>query len=175
MQVVHPNLRIVQGNVVSYPMVRDALQGNDAVISALGASSPFRYDSSVVSGMFNIVKAMEQMKVMRLIYMSAINVGASRRFAGPLIRILATTLLRTETAGHEARESIIQQSSLAWTIVRAGGLTNGDGVQTGKYRSGADVRARGIIGRISRADVADFMIKELEENAHLREGVAVMY
>lgn len=173
LKITHNNLRVIQGDAVSYPMVFEALKNQDAVFSTMGAASPFKYDATVVNAMFNIVKAMDQAKVDRLVYMSAFNVRATRRNAGLLIRILGPTLLRSETAGHEAREEIIRQSPLSWTLVRAAGLTNG--ARTGNYRSGEAVKANGIRGVISRADVSDFMLRVLDNHDYVRKGVTVMY
>lgn len=173
LNITHLNLSIVKGNVTDYPLVEATIKGNDSIFSTLGAASPFKYDQSVTDGIRNIVKAMEATGVGRLIYMSAINVKESRRYAGPLIAILGTTLLRTETAGHEARENIINKSHLAWTIVRAAGLNNGK--HTGLYRSGEKIKANGITAGISRADVADFMLNQLTDTHYVRKSPMVMY
>jgi putative NADH-flavin reductase len=166
-------LSVLQGNVTNYALVENAVKGHDAVFSTLGAASPFKYDHTVVDGITNIVRAMEQEKVNRLIYMSAINVEESRKHAGLLVKLFATTLLKTETAGHEAREKIIQQNQLAWTLVRPATLTNGK--RTGEYRYGEMVKAKGIAVTISRADVADFLLRQLTDNTFLRKAATVMY
>jgi len=173
LKVQHPHLTIFQGDVGNPSAVQEAIKGKEAVLSALGASSPFKYDLVVVDGMTNIVKAMEKENVSRLIYMSAINVKESRKDAGLLIRVLAPILLRTENAGHEARENIIRQSNLAWTIVRSAGLTNGD--RKGAYRNGEEVRSTGILVNISRKDVADFMLKQLTDKKFLHKIPRIMY
>src|SRR6266487_771820 len=110
LNITHNNLKIIQGDVSNYQIVADAVKGHDAVLSALGAASPFKYDQSVVDGISNIIRAMETNGISRLIYMSAINVKESRNNAGLLIKLIAPILLRTESAGHEARENIIKQS-----------------------------------------------------------------
>jgi len=74
---------------------------------------------------------------------------------------------------HEAKERFIKRSRLNWTIVRAPRLTNGR--RTGAYRSGEDIRANSIIPTISRADVADFMLKQLTSDTYLRKAPGVMY
>ncbi|NEU06885.1 SDR family oxidoreductase [Flavihumibacter sp. R14] len=173
LKIAHINLQVFQGDVTNYKLVTDAVKGHDAVFSTLGAASPFKYDQSVVDGVSNIVKAMEANGIMRFIYMSAINVEESRRNAGLLIRVLGTTLLRTETAGHEAREKIIRQSRLDWTLVRSAKLS--DGKFTGKYRSGEDIKAKGIAAGISRADVADFLLRQLTNLSYIRKVPMVMY
>ena len=173
LKIANDALTIIQGDIIDYPVVENSVKEHDVVLSTLGAASPFRYDQSVVDGLGNIVKAMEQTMVNRLIYMSAINVKESRKNAGLLIKFLAPILLRTETAGHEAREKIIRQSPLVWTIVRAAGLTSG--VHKGEYRSGEDVKAKGIASNISRADVADFMLQQLTNTNYIRKTPLVMY
>jgi putative NADH-flavin reductase len=173
LKVEHQHLSIFPGDVTNSSAVQEAIKGKEAVLSALGASSPFKYDQAVVDGMANIVKAMEKENVRRLIYMSAINVKESRKDAGLLIRVLAPILLRTENAGHEARENIIRQTNLEWTIVRAAGLTNGG--HKGIYRSGEDVRSKGILSNISRKDVADFMLKQLADKKFVHKTPKIMY
>jgi putative NADH-flavin reductase len=173
LKVEHQNLSVIQGDAIDFPLVQNAIRDKDAVLSSLGARSPFKYDQTVVDGMQNIVKAMSEGQVARLIYLSAINVGESRQDAGLLIRFLAPILLRSETAGHEKREAIIRESSLQWTLVRAATLTNGP--RLSDYRRGEDIRAGGIVASISRADVADFMLTQLTDGSYLRKAVRIMY
>ncbi len=173
LKITGDNLKVIRGDVSNYKIVEDAVKEHDAVISALGAASPLKYDQSVVDGLSNIVKAMETNGISRFIYMSAVNVNESRRNAGPLIRFLAPVLLRTESAGHEAREKIIRNSRLSWTLVRAGGLSNGG--HTTVYRSGENIKAKGIAAGISRADAADFMLRQLADNSFLKKAPIVMY
>jgi putative NADH-flavin reductase len=81
--------------------------------------------------------------------------------------------MRNVVADHEAKERIIRATSLDWVIVRPPRLTNGP--RRGTYRSGVGIRATSLIPRISRADVADFMLRQLEEDEHVRQTPAVMY
>jgi putative NADH-flavin reductase len=171
--VVHPDLEFVRGDVADNGAVGRAVAGRDAVLSALGAQSPFRFDGTVVEGIRHVVAAMEREGVRRLVYLSAINVSESRKYAGPVIRLVAPVLLRSETAGHEARERIIRESGLDWTLVRSAGLTNG--APRGVYRSGEQVSAAGPAATIARADVADFMLRQLSDTAYLRKSPIVMY
>ena len=166
-------LQVVKGDVTDINSVAEAMNECDAVLSALGAASPMKYDQSVVDGIDNIVKTMESKGVKRLIYMSAINVSESRPNAGPLIRFLSKTLLRSETAGHEARENLIRKSGLDWTFVRPGKLSNG--AHTRNYRTGSSIKAKGIAATISRADVADFMLNLLGDPSSARKAPLVMY
>jgi len=171
--ITHSNLKVFQGDVINYQLVEEAIRGKDAVLSALGASSPFKYDKSVVDGAGNIIKAMEANNVNRLIYMSFVGVKESRNTAGFVIKYIAPKLLSTEVAGHEARENMIRQSKLQWTIVRAPTLTNG--YHRAHFRSGENISSKGFTVTISRADVADFMLRQLTDNTFLRKAPSVMY
>jgi putative NADH-flavin reductase len=71
------------------------------------------------------------------------------------------------------KEAIIQHSVLEWVIVRPPRLTNGR--RTGAYRSGEDLQATSMIPRISRADLAEFMLHQLDGDIYLRRTPAVMY
>jgi putative NADH-flavin reductase len=171
--VRHDNLNVFQGDVIHYQLVEDAVKGKDVVFSALGASSPFKYDPTIIEGMGHIIRAMETHNVERLIYMSFVGVKESRHTAGFIIKYIAPRLLSTEIAGHEAREKIIKESKLNWTIVRPSTLTNGK--HTGRFRGGEDVTSGGIAVTISRADVADFMLRQLTDKTYLRKTPSVMY
>jgi putative NADH-flavin reductase len=173
LKIQHDNLKVVQGDVKNYASVERGVKGQDAVLSALGASGPFKYDQVVVDGMAHIVQAMEQLHVKRFIYQSFIGVKESRNDFSFFFRYIAPKILRTEIAGHEARERIIRQSMLDWTIVRPPTLTNGK--HKGVYRSGEDLKSKSFIVTISRADVADFMLKQLTDTTFVREAVRVMY
>ena len=173
LKIKHNKLKVIQGDVINYQLVEDTVKGQDAVFSALGATSPFKFDQSVVDGVKNIIKAMETKGVSRFIYMSFVGVKESRHTAGFVIKYFAPTLLLTEIAGHEAREKMIKQSQLKWTIVRAPTLSNGK--HMAQFRSGEEITSKGFTVMISRADVADFMLQQLTDNNFLRKTPSVMY
>lgn len=168
----HNRLRVIQGNVSDCKAVEKAINGHDAVLSALGAASPFTFDQVVVDGLATIIKAMESAGVKRLIYLSFAGLNDSRNDAGFIIRHIAPKLLRTEIAGHEAREAMIRQCQLQWTIVRAPTLTNGPLTKT--YRSGENIRSNAFAVTLSRADTADFMLTQLTDSRFLGKVARIM-
>ena len=172
-RLTHPNLRVIRGNINYIHDVRSALDGQDVVLSTLGASSPFRYDQSVVDGFGTIIKAMKSAGVERLIYLSTMGIGSTRRNAGFLIRYIAPVLLSTELKGHQTREKMLMDSQLRWTIVRATTLTNGRHLR--EYKSGAGIKSKSFAATISRADVADFMLNIIASDQYLHGTPAVMY
>lgn len=172
LKITDPSLTVVKGDVSNYLAVEQAIKGHDAVLSALGASNPFKYDQAVVDGISNIIKAMELHGVKRFIYLSFLGVSSSRKDAGFFIHYIAPRLLRTEIAGHEAREVLIRQSPLEWTIVQAPKLTNGPQVKI--YRSGEGIRTDSIIATSSRADVAEFMLRQLNDTTYNRKATRIL-
>jgi putative NADH-flavin reductase len=170
----HEGLSVVHGDVVDAAAVERAVLGQDAVLCALGAASPLKRDPVLVSGIDNIVHAMERGGLRRLIYLSFLGVRGGREQLSFLGRyVVAPLILRNIVADHEAKESIISRSSLDWTIVRPPRLSNGP--HTGSYRHGSDIKAASVVPTISRADLADFMLRQLGDSAYLHKAPAVMY
>jgi len=152
--------------------VSASVMGHDAVISALGVGTPLKHDPAVITGIQHIVRAMHKAGVQRLIYLSFIGLPTSRVAAGPVLRYVAPIPLQHEIADHVAKEQIICTSPLDWTIVRAPNLTNGP--LTSSYRSGETIMANTLLPRLSRADVADFMLGQLGDTQFVRKVVRVL-
>jgi putative NADH-flavin reductase len=167
-------LTVVVGDVAEATIVASAVEGRHGVLCALGAASPLRRDPTLIEGVRHIVSAMEQGGVRRLVYLSFLGVPEGRHQLSLVGRyVVAPLLLRHVVSDHAAKERIIRGSSLEWVIARPPRLTNG--ARKGSYRSGVDVRATSVIPRISRADLADFMLRQLDEDTYVRKTPAIMY
>ncbi|HSU13949.1 SDR family oxidoreductase [Longimicrobium sp.] len=174
LKVIHHRLEVVQGDVTDRKAVAEAIRGQDAVLSALGVND--RKPNTVLSdGVRNILASMKKQKVRRLIFVSSLGVGDSKGQLGPLYNwILLPSLLKNIFADKEKAEELIREASLDWTIVRPGSLNNGR--LTAKYRTGAEAAAKKkLLPRISRADVADFMLHVLERNEQIGQTPAIRY
>ncbi|MBS3968186.1 MAG: SDR family oxidoreductase [Truepera sp.] len=173
LELKHINLRVVQGDALDPASVEKAVQGQDAVLSSLGAgASPF--GTIRAEGTRNIVQAMEKTGARRLICVSTIGVGDSWDNLDFLWKYLMFGLLfRSVYKDHVRQEEYVKQSRLEWTIIRPAGLTDGD--RTGDYRHVFPGTDKPIKGRVSRADVADFMLKELADRAYLHKTPGVSY
>ena len=169
--LTHPHLSVSRGSVGDAEAVSRAIQGQDAVVSTLGVGAPLRHDPVVIDGIRHILRSMADCGVSRLIYMSFIGVSDSRAAAGPIVRYIARWPLRNEIRDHEIKEQLVMSSPLQWTIVRPPTLTNG--AHTGRYRIGTDLRAQSLLPTVSRADVADCIVKELEACAFVRNVMRV--
>jgi putative NADH-flavin reductase len=169
----HTLLRIVEGDVQRAETIRAAVPGHDAVLSALGHISlgPTTLLSTAAQ---EIVRTMQAHDVRRLLWESALGVGATKGQLGPLYNwLLIPILLRHNFADKERQEQIVRSSSLDWTIVQPASLTNGP--RTGAYHAGPRACAGRPFPRISRADVAHFMLEELSARAFVRQSVAICY
>lgn len=171
--ITDPELRIVQGNVADYPAVAGAVRGHDAVVSTLGVGTPLKHDADVVAGVQHIIRAMDEHKVRRLIYLSFIGVRDSRAAVGFVLRYIAPLPLRQEIADHEAKEALVKASPLDWTIVRAPKLTGGP--RTGRYRSGESITTWKPLPVMARADVAQFILEELAQPAYVRQAPRLLH
>jgi putative NADH-flavin reductase len=134
----------------------------------------FLRNKTILSGgTRNIVQAMQKLGVKRFICESSLGIGDSKGNLGFVYNYLLVPLfLWGFFADKEVQERIIKDSTLDWVIVRPGALTNRPG--TGAYQAGMSVGHWFFTPRISRADVADFMLKQLTDNTFLRQtpGVA---
>ena len=120
-------------------------------------------------GTANIVKAMEEEHVDRLLIVSAMGVGESWSTLSFTNKLFFATVLRSSRGDHEAQEAAVKKSNLNWTILRPSGLT--DGALTGSYNIGEGIQAES--SRISSADVAHAIVKELDENAFEHMAVTI--
>jgi len=167
------NLTTVQGDVLDRAAVERAVAGQEAVVSALGAPASQK-DTVRSEGTRNIVRAMEKAGVRRFVYMTTLGMGDSRAMLPFSYKyIIVPLILRHAFADSERQEAQIRQSQLDWTIARPATLTNGQ--RTGKYRHGFSVNEKGLKIQISRADVADFMLKQLEDKTYLHQAAGLSY
>lgn len=150
--------------------LESALRGQDAVICCLGLRNALKSGGLMVGAMRVLVPAMERAGVRRLMLMSSNGVGATHARSPLLARIMYRLLLSDIFADKAAGEAIVRASSLEWTIAYPTMLT--DGPRTGSYRAGETLELRGM-PKISRADVADFLLRELSARAFVRKGVVL--
>ena len=159
---------LIRGDVFDISSVEQVVQEQDAVICALGSSSLGK--TSVRSeGTANIIKAMNNSKVKRLFVVSAMGVGESWSTLSFVNKLFFATLLWSARQDHEKQEAYVKESGLDWTIIRPSGLI--DAPLTGKYEVGENILAQS--SQIARADVADFIIKELVNNTYFQKAVTI--
>lgn len=169
--IEHEHLDIVQGDVQDAEQVATAIGGTEAVLSVLGpTSNEPAYEVS--KGMANILAAMEKHGVRRLIQTVGAGIGDPSDGPGLLDRMI-TVLLKL--ASHYVYEDmvrvsdIIRASDLDWTLVRVPMLTNEP--PAGDVKVG--YLGKGVGSRISRADIAAFMLKQADSDTYLRQAPVI--
>ncbi len=158
----------VVGDVLDSVAVANCVRGAEAVICALGSHGG--KDPIEARGTERILAAMRDSGARRLVVVSSLGVGDSRAQIHWLLRVIMDLTLKRILAAKAAQERLVQASGLDWIIVRPGGLT--DGPRTGAYRFGLDRALAG--GRISRADVAEFVLRQLTDDRFLHQTPAVV-
>jgi uncharacterized protein YbjT (DUF2867 family) len=162
----HPRLRTVQGNVLDPAFLDEAVRGQDAVVSALGHKRYFGPTRILSEGTRNLLRAMASHGVRRFVCMSSLGIGDSAGRMGLYYTFFTIPFVLPFYFWDKTRqERIIAESSADWVIVRPGALTNG--ARRGTYRHGSGVGSFLWTVRISRADVADFMLNQLAGDAYV--------
>jgi putative NADH-flavin reductase len=172
--IVHPRLTVIHGDVLDADSVDAAMRGQDGVLSALGHHRYF-YPTRVLSeGTRNILRAMETHGVPRLVCETSLGLGDSAGRMGLYYTLFVIPVILPFYFWDKIRqERIIARSSAEWVIARPGMLTNGE--KRGGTRQGSHVGSLLWTVRISRADVADFMLNQLESDRYLRAAAGVCW
>jgi len=165
---------VIEGDVLARETLRPAIEGRDAVLSALGPPRNNSGDPRTVEAVGNVVATLGAVGVRRLIFLSAFGVGDSRAQTSLLFRLVAFRVLSLQAlyANKEQEEEIIRRSpGLDWTIVRAAHLT--DKPARGACRV---IEGRGkLVEGIARADVARFMLAQLTDDRYVGKAVSIAW
>ena len=171
-RVQHEHLTVLQGDVLDLSSVEKAVKGQDAVLSALGHKRWIIPSSILSEGTRNVVGAMKRHGVQRFICETSLGVGNSRGRLGLYYSLFVIPFIVFFYFRDKKRqEEIVRNSGLDWVIVRPGRLTNGR--MRRNYRHGVKIGNYIWTVSISRADVADFMLRQLEEDVYLNQAVGV--
>ena len=162
----HARLRVVGGDVRDPAAVARTLDGADAIVSTLGRRR--RGGDVCTGGMRTVLSVAAGSATRRLIVLSNYAVADSRHRSAyvAVSWLLQPAVLRDK----EQMEALVRDSDTDWTVVRAPVLT--DGPHTGRYRTGSDLRPS-FTARVPRADLAEFMLAELRDNAYVRRSVTI--
>ncbi len=170
----HENLQVVQGSFEEAEAVKKAVQDAEAVVVAVG-TPPGRKEVTLFSqGTRHLLAACKEMNTQPLIIaVTGIGAGDSAGHGGFMYdRIFKPLLLQKMYEDKDRQEALLAQEYDNWIIVRPGFLTNGP--HTGRYRILTNLT--GITaGKIARADVADFILKQIKEPAYLRQTPLLTY
>jgi len=162
LSVTHARLKTLKGDVTEENVVARALAGHDAVLSALGRGQRLTSQQLMTRAVAKLLPAMATTGPKRLIHLSAFGAGVGKEHSSGLQRLLYATFLRSLAADKAVADAEIGRSGLEWTIVAP--VTFSHGSRVGRYRVGERIEVRGLPA-ISRASVADFMVRCLGDRA----------
>ena len=168
-------LKIVQGDVLTSNIDYSFAQ-QDAVICCLGV--PANKAGTLRSeGTKNIIDAMKKANINRLICQTSLGFDDSKEVLKCTSfffkNIVVPYILKSTFSEHSLQEKAIKQSGLNWTIVRPGNLANGK--KTEKYKSAFSYSDTTLKVKISRADVAHLMLKQLSNNDNFQKTIGISY
>lgn len=165
------NLAIVQGDITQAEEVESAIEGAEAVISALGPSEN-EPNFTVAQGTKHILTAMKKHGVERLVVSAGAGVGDPQdepKLINKFINFLLTRFSRWVYEDMKRTVQIIRQSEVKWTIVRVPRLT--DGEPTGEVKFAYVGKGMGF--SLTRADMAMAMLDLAEGSDHLHQAPAI--
>ncbi len=172
LNISHVHLTVVRGELSDQALIEDAIQGTDAVLSALGPHGRSK-NKPISQGMQNIIAAMKKQGVRRLIITSTLSAKDPRDRPDLPTRAMVSLVKIMVHGAYEDIVSVaemVRASDLDWTIVRLALLNNKP--KTANVKIG--YVGRGEVGRgISRADIADFMLRQVSDTRYLRRAPAI--
>lgn len=167
----HPQLKLLQGDVRDEGAVSSAVAGAEAVLSTLapGRGGP---TDVMARGAENIVSAMQQHGVRRLVFTAGAGVPAPQdrpNLISKVMGFLVRTLSRQVYEDVMRSVEVVQNSGLDWTIARGPMLV--DAPHNGRYQVG--FVGNGMNPRLSRGNFADFVLKQAQDDTYLHQLPAV--
>lgn len=167
-------LKVIKGNVLDVDSLKNAITGQDVVLCALGHKR-WLYPTKILSeGIKNIIDSMVENRVKRLICETSLGLGNSIGKMGLYYTFFVIPfILPFYFWDKRKQEIIIQSSELDWTIIRPGALNNRQA--RGDYRRGLKIGNWFYTVRISRTDVADFMLNQIEEKKYIHSKPGVCW
>jgi uncharacterized protein YbjT (DUF2867 family) len=173
LQLEHPDLKRVAGDVTNPADVCLATAGSEAVIITLGSGNT-RNSRVRSEGTKQIIAAMERYDVKRLVCQTTLGAGDSWSNLNFFWKkIMFGVLLRPVFEDHERQERLVKASNLDWTIVRPSAFTNA--TPTGALKVDISSDQRGLALKISRTEVAEFLMTSITESRLLHRVVGISY
>lgn len=172
--IEHPNLAKISADVFDDNALSQALEGVDVVIQTLGLKAGpkmiVQRTTFFSDATRKLLAAMKRTGIGRLVTVTGFGAGNSRNRGGPFYNLAFHLFLGRAYDDKDVQEKLIRESGLDWVIVRPVILF--DGSHTGRYHVLLEPR-RWRTGFISRADVADFLIKQIDDDNYLHKTPAI--
>ena len=167
--ISNPSLEKMWGDALKTEDVVTALVGVDVVIQTLGVGlgDLFRPVHLFSEATRALIQAMRIQGVKRLICVTGFGAGDSRASINCLQRLPFQFVLGRAYDDKSLQEQLIKESELDWTIARPGVLTSGP--RTGHYQMLSEA-SQWRNGSILRADVADFLVRQIGDQTYIRKS-----
>jgi nucleoside-diphosphate-sugar epimerase len=171
--IQHDNLRIVKGELTESQRIEEAIKNADAVISVLGPT-PETKGLVIADGIKNIVKAMKKKGVKRLIATATPSFKDSNdkfQFGFAFGVLMVKMLIKDSYHNIALTGKYISESGLDWTIVRLPMLSNKPA--SGKIRAGYTGDGKVSLFSLSRVDLADFLLQQVNDKKWLHKSPVI--
>jgi putative NADH-flavin reductase len=178
LDLLHPNLELIKGDVMHPETFEDHLENKDAVISAIGVSGGFGADKPTTlysGGNANLLQAMNKKGIKRAFFISASAIEISPVlpfYVRRAEKYIVQKLLKHMYADLRIMEDLIKESNTDWTIIRPPKLV--DKPVTGKYRVAINAFLKNCL-KISRADVAHYILNNISNKATNHAVIEIGY
>ena len=166
------SLTRILGDATNKTDLLHSIQHAEAIIITLGTSKNMKTTTLFSDFAKLMVEINKENKIdVPFIFVTGFGAGESKNYVSWLIKLFLKYVLKDVYADKTKMEEIITHSDLNWTVVRPGRLL--DKALTEKYRV-ENKLFKGInIGGINRADVADFLIKQAENQTELKKYIGI--
>ena len=167
----HPNLIKIKGSATSPQDLKQAIKGSDAVLITVGTKN--KKATTLFSDIATtLIKVTDELNYSSpVLVITGFGAGESKGYLSFFMRTVISLFLKEQYFNKTIMEELITKSAVKWEIIRPGMLTDGNADLAYKAISKLE---KGIkVGKISRADVAHFLIKEAENPKLLYQYVAL--
>ena len=166
------SLKTILGDATNRADLISAIQNADALIVTLGTSKDMKATTVFSDFAKLIVEINRENKIdIPFIFVTGFGAGESKNYVSWIVKMFLKYLLKDVYADKTNMEEIITSSDMNWTVVRPGRLLVNE--LTEKYRIENNLFKGINIGGVNRADVADFLIKQAENQTELKKYIAI--
>lgn len=169
--VDHPLITKIQGTAVNAEDLKKAMKGADALLITVGTKQKKNTTlfSSIAKAL--VIAATETNFNKPVLVITGFGAGDSKPYTGFFIRTVIRLLLKDQYLDKSIMEQIITASNINWEIIRPGML--GNGPATGQYQVLTNLQKGMKVGKINRADVAGYLIREAVQPVNLKSKVTL--
>ncbi|NHA07369.1 NAD(P)H-binding protein [Mucilaginibacter sp. HC2] len=166
-----PMLTKINGSATSPTDVKEAIKNADAILVCINTKQ--KRGTTLFSEMANVVipAMQETCPDSVILIISGFGVGNSKPYLGLFMKLVINLLLKDQYNDKARMEGLFAKSKLKWEMIRPGVLS--DALPTGKYQIFPDLHKGMKIGKITKDDLAGFMLKEANEKNFILKTPAI--